>query len=183
MKRIAPERLVFLDESGANLSMGRTHAWIPRGTEQIEGRPMNWGKNLTMIGAIRLSGWVTLSTMFKTANGERFLAWVRRRLAPRLRAGDVVVLDNAQAHKNARVAASIEARGARVEFLPPYSPDFNPIERCWGLAKQHIRRIAPRNSGALRKAAHAARHRVRPHHCRVSSRMPVMNIDSTDLWD
>lgn len=167
MKRVAAEQLVFVDESGANLSMGRTHAWIPRGMEQIEGRPMNWGTNLTMIGAVRLSGWVTLSTMFKTANGERFVAWVRRKLAPKLRPGDVVVLDNAQAHKSSRVAALVEAHGARVEFLPPYSPDFNPIERCWGLAKKHIRRIAPRTSAALRKAAHAARLRVLPHHCRA----------------
>lgn len=165
MKRVSAERLVFLDESGANLSMGRTHAWIPRGTEQVEGRPMNWGTNLTMIGAVRLSGWVTLSTMFKTTNRERFLDWVRRRLAPKLRPGDVVVLDNAQAHKGAQIEGVINARGARLEFLPPYSPDFNPIERCWGLAKKEIRRIAPRSATSLRKAAHAARYRVRPHHC------------------
>ena len=138
MKRVAPERLVFLDESGANLSMGRTHAWIPRGTERVERRPMNWGTNLTMVGAMRLSGWVTLSTMFKTANGDRFVAWVRRQLAPKLRRDDIVILDNARAHKDARVVALVEARGARVEFLPPYSPDFNPIEPCWGLAKKHI---------------------------------------------
>jgi transposase len=167
MKRVAADRLVFLDESGANLSMGRTHAWIPRGTEQVEGRPMNWGTNLTMIGAVRLSGWVTLSTMFKTANGARFLTWVRRRLAPKLRKGDIVILDNAQAHKNSRIAAVIRARGARIEFLPPYSPDFNPIERCWALAKKHIRRVAPRNSAALRKTAQAAKHCVRPRHCQA----------------
>jgi transposase len=165
MKRVAPERLVFLDESGANLSMGRTHAWIRRGTEQIEGRPMNWGTNLTMIGAIRLSGWVTMSTMFKTANGDRFVAWVRRQLAPKLRPQDVVVLDNARAHKDARVAAILKARGARLVFLPPYSPDFNPIEPCWALAKKHIRAAAPRHARALRKAAHAGRRRVRPSHC------------------
>jgi transposase len=166
MKRIDPERLVFLDESGANLSMGRTHAWIPRGQERVERRPMNWGTNLTMVGAIRLSGWVTLSTMFKTANRERFASWVRRRLAPKLRPNDVVVLDNAQAHKSSQVSALVEARGARVEFLPPYSPDFNPIEPCWALAKKHIRAVAPRSAVALRNAAHAGRHRVRPSHCR-----------------
>lgn len=65
--------------------MGRTHAWIQRGTEQAEGRPMNWGTNLTMIEAIRHSGWVTLGTMFKTANGDRFVDWIGRRLAPKLR--------------------------------------------------------------------------------------------------
>jgi transposase len=128
---------------------------------------MNWGTNLTMVGAMRLSGWITLSTMFKTANGNRFVAWVRRQLAPRLRPDDIVILDNARAHKDARVAAIVEARGARVEFLPPYSPDFNPIEPCWALAKKHIRAVAPRNALALRKAAHAGRRRVRPAHCRA----------------
>lgn len=167
MKRVAPDRLVFLDESGANLSMGRTHAWIPRGTEKEERRPMNWGTNLTMIGAMRLSGWITMSTMFKTANGERFVAWVRRHLAPKLRKGDVVILDNARAHKDARVHAIVAARGATVEFLPPYSPDFNPIEPCWALAKKHIRAVAPRHGLALRKAAQAGRRRVRPSHCRA----------------
>ena len=128
---------------------------------------MNWGTNLTIVGAIRLSGWVTFRTMFKTANRERLVSWVRRRLASKLRPNDVVVPDNAQAHKSSEVAALVEARGARVEFLPPHSPDFNPIEPCWALAKKHIRAVAPRNAVALRKAAHAGRHRVRPSHCRA----------------
>ncbi len=105
--------------------------------------------------------------MFKTADGERFETWVRRQLAPKLWPGDVVIMDNAQAHTNARVATLVKAPGARIEFLSPYSPDFNPIERCWDLAKHHIRRSAPRNAAALRKTANAARHRVRPHHCRA----------------
>ncbi len=143
--------------------MGRSHAWILRGKELVDPRPMNWGTNLTMIGAIRKSGWVTMSTLFKTANGDRFVDWVRRRLAPRLRKRDVVVLDNAKAHHGVR--KNIEAVGASVLYLPPYSPDFNPIEPCWAIAKKHIRFIAPRSKAALRKAARAGRHRVTPTHC------------------
>jgi transposase len=162
--RISASRLVFLDEAGANTSMGRTHAWVQRGEELIDPRPMNWGTNLTMIGAIRRRGWVTMGTMFKTANRERFVGWVRRRLVPKLKRGEVVVLDNAQAHHDPRVVPLIEAAHASVLYLPPYSPDFNPIEPAWGLAKKHIRRCAPRTREALRRVAHAARRRVKPRH-------------------
>ena len=134
---------------------------------RLDPRPMNWGTSLTMIGAMRLSGWITMSTMFGSANADRFVAWVRKRLLPKLRRGDVVILDNARAHKDPRFVAAVEARGARVEFLPPYSPDLNPIEPGWALTKKHIRRVAPRDRVTLRKVAHAGRRRVRPTHCRA----------------
>lgn len=82
MTRVDPRRLVFVDESGANLAMGRSHAWVYRGDELVEPRPMNWGNNLTMIGAIRRDRWLTLSTAWKAVNAERFVAWVRQTLAP-----------------------------------------------------------------------------------------------------
>jgi hypothetical protein len=94
----------------------------------LDPRPMNWGTSLTVIGAMRRRGWITMSTMFGSANSERFVTWARRRLAPKLRRGDVVILDNAAAHNDPRFVSVIEARGARVEFLPPSSPDLNPIE-------------------------------------------------------
>ena len=165
VQRIDPNRLVFIDEAGANLAMGRSHAWVQRGTEYVEARPMNWGDNLTMIGALRREGWVTLSTQWRAVNTEAFLTWVRRRLAPRLRSGDVVVLDNLKAHKNPAVRALIERRGATVRYLPPYSHDFNPIVSAWALVKKRIRTHAPRHARALRRVARAARHVVCPHHC------------------
>jgi len=157
---------VFLDESGANLAMGRSHAWLPRGTELIEPRPMNWGENLTMVGAMRVEGWLTLATGWEAMTAARFLNWVERRLVPRLRPGDVVVLDNLAAHKTRAVREAIEQAGATVRFLPPYSYDLNPIEAGWALIKKHIRAIAPRTSRALRTAAQRARRVVRPDHCR-----------------
>jgi transposase len=144
--------------------MGRSHAWIRRGYELLDPRPMNWGTNLTMIGAVRIAGWVTLGTMFKSANADRFVHWVRYRLSPKLRKGDVVLLDNAKAHKDPRVATIVQSRGARLEFLPPYSPDLNPIEPAWSLVKKAIRAAAPRVAGALRRIARSARHRVRRSH-------------------
>jgi hypothetical protein len=144
MRRVDQARLVVLDESGANLAMGRSHAWVPRGHEYVESRPMNWGTNLTLIGAMRPTGWVTLSTKWRAVPAEYFMAWVRRRLAPRLRPGDIVLLDNLKAHQDPAVRSLIEARGARLRYLPPYSPDFSRMEPAWSLVKRDIRAHAPR---------------------------------------
>lgn len=157
---------MFLDESGANLAMGRSHAWLPRGTALIEPRPMNWGENLTMVGAMRVDRWLTLATGWQAMNAARFLDWVERRLVPCLRRGDVVVLDSLGAHKTRAVRETIERAGATVHFLPPYSYDLNPIESGWALIKKRIRAVAPRTSRALRAAAQRARRVVRPDHCR-----------------
>jgi len=165
MRRVDAARLVFVDESGANLSMGRSHAWIVRGQELVEPRPMNWGTNLTMIGAIRCDGWVVLTTQHATANGDRFSEWVHHHLAPKLQRGDIVIMDNAKAHKDERVAPILRAWGATVRYLPPYSPDLNPIEPAWSIVKKVIRSSAPRTSVALRKVVRRARWRVTPLHC------------------
>lgn len=145
--------------------MTRSHAWVLKGTEFIERTPMNWGKNLTVIGAIRLSGWVVQSSAFETMNSDRFVRWVRRSLLPKLKRGDVVVLDNLGAHKDERVQSSCAARGVRVLYLPPYSPDLNPIEPGWALQKQFVRKHAPRGAKALQRVAARARFRVTPTHC------------------
>jgi transposase len=157
---------VFLDESGANLAMGRSHAWLPRGEVLIEPRPMNWGNNLTMVGAIRADKWLTLATHWGAMNRVRFVQWVRRHLVRHLRPGDVVVMDNLPAHKARQARELIEAAGARLRFLPPYSHDFNPIEAGWGLIKKRIRTVAPRTAFTLRRTAQQARRIVRPRHCR-----------------
>jgi transposase len=162
--RIPVEKLVFLDESGLNLAMSRSHAWVKRGREFIDRVPMNWGTNLTLLGAMRLSGWVVLTTMFNTVNRSRFLAWINRKLLPRLRPGDVMVLDNLAAHRDPRVAAVCKDHGIRVIYLPPYSPDLNPIEPGWALQKQYVRRHAPRHPLALRQIARRARFRVTERH-------------------
>ena len=167
IRRIPANKLVFLDESGLNLSMTRSHAWVKKGYEYIERTPMNWGKNLTLLGAMRLTGWVVLTTMFASTNKERFVAWLARKLLPLLRRGDVLVLDNLSAHHDARVQPLCAACGVRVIYLPPYSHDFNPIELGWGLQKQQVRRHAPRTPVDLRRVARRARFRVTPRHSRA----------------
>jgi transposase len=164
-KKVDPKKLVFIDESGANTSMGRSHAWILKGHELVDPRPMNWGTNLTMIGAIRSTGPITMGTMFKSANGERFSNWIERRLAPKLKKGDIVILDNARAHYHSKVLPPIKARGADLKYLPPYSPDLNPIEPAWALVKKDVRKFAPRNRPALRKVAHNAYRKISKAHC------------------
>ena len=146
--------------------MTRSHAWVRKGSEYVERTPMNWGTNLTLLGAIRLSGWVVLSTMFASTNKARFVEWLANKLLPRLRHGDVLVLDNLSAHHDLRVVPLCAARGVRVIYLPPYSHDFNPIELGWGLQKQYVRRFAPRDPISLRRVARRARFRITPHHCR-----------------
>jgi transposase len=166
VRRQDPNRLVFLDEAGANLAMGRSHVWVKRGEEYVEPRPMNWGDNLTVVGAIRRRGWVTMNTKWRAMNRPAFVAWVRRRLAPRLRRGDIVLLDNLQAHKAPEVRFFVEQRGATLRLLPPYSHDFNPIESAWGLVKKRIRDGAPRTGTTLRRVVRHARYAVTPYHCR-----------------
>ena len=146
--------------------MARSHVWVKKGAEYIERTPMNWGKNLTLLGAMRLTGWVLLSTMFDSTNKDRFVAWMVTKLLPRLKRGDIVLLDNLSAHKDPRVKHWCRRFGVRLIFLPPYSHDFNPIERGWGLQKQYVRKHAPRTPATLVRVARRARHRVTPHHCR-----------------
>lgn len=165
IRRTPRERLVFLDESGVHLAMHRTHTWVKRGTEYVERVPMNWGRTLTLLGAMRLTGWVVLQTMFATTNGDRFVTWLRRHLLPKLHPGDVLVMDNLRAHHDPRVAALCRRYGVRLKYLPPYSPDLNPIEPGWALQKQHVRKHAPRTADELRRVARRARHRVTPQHC------------------
>lgn len=148
-----------------NITMSRTHAWVKRGREFIDRVPMNRGKNMTLLGAIRRRGWVVLTTIFETANSDRFVAWLKRKLLPKLRAGDVLVMDNLPAHHDRRVIPACAARRVRVVYQPPHSPDFNPIEPGWALQKQYVRRHAPRTHAALRRVALRARYRVTPRHC------------------
>ena len=160
VKRIAKSRLVFVDESGFQLRMGRSHAWVKKGQEFIDHRPMNWGKNLTAVGAVRLQGWVQQSTMFAAMTKERFVAWFARRLLPKLKPRDVVVLDNLRAHHDSRLKALAKKAGISILYLPPYSPDFNPIEPGWAIQKKFVKRDAPRTPSALRRRVKQARYQV-----------------------
>jgi transposase len=162
---VSAERLVFLDESGANTQMTRRYGRSPVGQRLICPVPQGHYQTTTLIAAVRLQGpqapWLFEGPM----DGELFLAWVKQGLVPVLRRDDVVILDNLSTHKVAGVQEAIEAAGARREYLPPYSPDFNPIENLWSKVKQGVKSRAPRNARQLFKAAGAAFDSVTPEDC------------------
>jgi transposase len=140
-EELAPRKLVFLDESGFRLDSPPRHGWAPIG-EKAPGKGTH-GKwtNMTMIGAVALDGFRGFLTIEGGTTSELFNLFVEHELVPNLRPGDIVVMDNLSAHKNPRARALIEAAGADVLYLPPYSPEFNPIEKAWAKIKGIIRRL------------------------------------------
>lgn len=154
-KDIDPKRLVFIDESGAKTNMTRTRARAPRGQRAIERVPHGHWQTTTMISAIRTTGPCAAAVVSGATDSEVFLAYVQHVLVPQLQAGDVVILDNLQPHKPQQVREMIEAAGAELLYLPPYSPDFNPIENMWSKVKQHLRSAAARTFDALLEAIDA----------------------------
>jgi len=154
---VRPKHLVFIDESWCTTAMAREYGWAPMGARVIGLRPGRTWKALTLIGAIRLGRRPKLMTHAGAVNGRVFLRFVQQRLCPWLRGGDVVVLDNLGAHKVRGVREAIEAVGACVVYLPPYSPDMNPIEFWWPELKRHLRAEGPRTGVALATAVRRLR--------------------------
>jgi transposase len=146
------ERLKFVNESGVNLALTRLFGRAPKGERVVDSVPKNYGDNVTLLGALSLAGVEALMTVNGATDGEVFLTFVREMLAPTLEAGDVVIWDNLGAHRSVAVREAVEARGARLVFLPPYSPDMNPIERCWSKIKAFLRAAKARSREALEAA-------------------------------
>jgi transposase len=144
--------LVFLDETGSHLGYTPTHAWSPRGQRARAAAPRNPGENKTVIAALTLDGIGSLRRFDGGMTSARFEGYVRHILAPSLRPGQVVIADNLRAHHTDGARAALAARGARLCHLPPYSPDFNPIEHAFSKVKQSLRRAHARTDDALRKA-------------------------------
>lgn len=149
-------RLKFLDESGSNLAMTRFYGRGARGERVVESVPQNYGSNITMLCAISLSGISAPMTVSGAVDGIVFKTYVEKILCPTLCAGDVVVMDNLPAHKVAGIRELIEAAGAKLIYLPPYSPDLNPIEKCWSKIKTALRAAKARTREALETALKAA---------------------------
>jgi transposase len=159
-------RLVFVDESGAHTKMTRLRGRALAGRRLVAHIPQGHYQTSTLISGIRLRGpcapWLFEGPM----NGEMFLAWVEQGLAPTLQKGDLVILDNLATHKIQGVRKAIEAADARLLYLPPYSPDFNPIENMWSKIKQILRSQAPRTEGDLLLAAKTAFQSISTADCR-----------------
>lgn len=144
---------MFVDEAGVNRKMTRRYARSHRSARAVGYAPGGWGKNTTLTGAMTVDGLLVLDRRVGGGTTKvRFLAFVVDVLVPKLRPGQIVVLDNLSAHKGPEVRAAIEAAGCRVLFVPPYSPEYNAIEKLWSKLKTRLRKIAARTPETLEVA-------------------------------
>lgn len=152
LKDVPLEKLVVLDESAASTKLTRLRGRCQQGQRLLAAVPHGHWKVLTMIAAMTVHGVLTAVTVDAATDGEVFLTFISDALVPVLRPGDVVVMDNLQAHKVRGVRAAIESAGAKLLYLPPYSPDLSPIEPMWSKVKQKLRSLAARTVDLLQEA-------------------------------
>lgn len=158
-------RLVFVDETGTSTKMVRTHGRCRRGQRLIGKAPWGHWKTTTFTAGLRCDGLVAPWVLDGPMNGEAFLVYVEKVLVPNLAAGDIVVVDNLPAHKVEGVRAQIEAAGALLLYLPPYSPDLNPIEMAFAKLKALLRKAAARTRDSLWDAIGQALDAFPPDEC------------------
>jgi transposase len=161
-----PDTLVFLDESGARTNLARLRGRCPEGDRLVAPGPHGHWKTYTMLAAVRTAGPCAAALVDGPVDADVFRAYTELVLVPALRPGDVVVMDNLQPHKAAGVRQMIESAGATLLYLPPYSPDYNPIENMWSKVKQLLRSAAARTFEALQRAVWAALDAVTQDDCR-----------------
>jgi transposase len=149
---VTADALIFVDETGTHIDLARLYAWAPCGQRAYATKPRNRGRALTLIGALGWEGVVATMSIEGGTDGVVFRTYIEQVLAPRLRPGQVVVMDNLKAHKVAGIREAIEAAGARLLYLPPYSPELSPIELAWSKLKAFLRARAARTREALEQA-------------------------------
>ncbi len=150
---IDPRNLVFIDETGIHLGMTRLYGRAPIGERLYDSEaPSNGGKNISLIGGMSIDGLIASLSIAGSVNTDVFLFYIQEVLIPQLWVGAIVVMDNLPVHHASVVRETIEAVGAKVVFLPPYSPDLSPIELCWSKLKQLLRSAKARTIEALDQA-------------------------------
>jgi transposase len=161
--QLDPQQFVFVDESGTHTALTRHYGWAPHERRATGSVPRNHGKNTTLVAALAPDGlhepWLIEGAM-DTVTFEWYIA---EQLAPTLRPGQVVVVDNLSAHKADRIRQAIEARHCQLLFLPPYSPDFTPIEQAFSKIKAILRGLGARSKEALQEAVRFAIEAITPH--------------------
>lgn len=149
MPLLNPSKLVFVDETWAKTNMTRTHGYAPKGERLTDAAPHGHWHTTTFVGALTARGFIAPMVVDGAVNGPVFRAYVEQVLVPELRPGDVVVMDNLGSHTVAGVRAAVEGAGCRLLFLPPYSPDLNPIENAFSKLKALLRKAAERTVDGL----------------------------------
>ena len=174
MGQVDPDRLVFLDESGLDTRLTRSHARAPAGQRAVGRVPGGNWRRLTILGAMARDGLVAVMTVAAATSTAVFLAFLESVLIPALRTrpGALLVMDNLAPHKAACARAALDRAGLEHRYLPAYSPDMNPIEPCWSKLKGDLRAAAPRSLDALNNALPGALDAITPddarawfHHC------------------
>lgn len=160
-----PDRLIFIDETWATTNMARRYGRSPRGQRLVAAVPHGHWKTSTFVAGLRTRGLTAPLVIDGAMNGATFLAYVEQMLAPTLSPGDIVIMDNLASHKVAGVREAIEGRGARLVYLPPYSPDLNPIEQAFAKLKALLRKIAARTVSKLWDALGELLDRFTPQEC------------------
>jgi transposase len=156
MKCLHAKDLIFIDESGANLRMTTAYARIEGGKRIKMPVPFDHGPQFSMIGAISINKIEAALYGEWATNGEIFFTFIERSLLPQLKPKHIVIMDNVKFHLQTRIKEAIESRGAKIIFLPPYSPDLNPIENMWSKIKNTLRKLMPRTTRAFKKAIRIA---------------------------
>jgi transposase len=150
--RLRAGRLVFVDECSTNTSLSPIYGWSRRGSRVYFEVPRNWGANVTLVSSMSLEGMGASLAVEGSTTREVFEAYLEQVLAPTLKPGQIVVMDNLSSHKGPRVRALIERRGCELMYLPPYSPDLNPIEEAFAKLKALMRKAGARTREALLEA-------------------------------
>jgi transposase len=160
-----PDRLVFIDETWATTNMTRRYGRAPRGQRLVAAVPHGHWKTSTFVAGLRRTGLTAPLVVDGAMNGDIFRAYVEQVLAPALKRGDIVILDNLSSHKVVGVRQAIEATGATLVYLPPYSPDLNPIEHAFAELKALLRKLAARTVASLWAALGDLLDRFTPQEC------------------
>ena len=162
MSKVGPRCLVFVDETGVTIAMARDYARSPKGERAYAHKPHNKGENITVLGALSPEGIIASMTIEGGTDREVFLTYVKKILVPSLRAGNVVVMDNLSSHTGEEVSEAIKSVGARLEYLPEYSPELSPIEEAWSKFKGILRAKAARVREVLDPAIAYALNAITP---------------------
>lgn len=149
---VDPRNLVFVDETGMHLGFTRLFGRSPQGERLYDSQPGNLGQNISLIGGMSIDGLIATMSIPGSVNTDVFLCYIQEILIPQLWVGAIVLLDNLPLHHAGVIRDAIEAVGAKLVFLPPYSPDLSPIELCWSKLKQLLRSAKARTQEALEQA-------------------------------
>jgi transposase len=166
MSQLDTKDFVFVDETGVNIAMTRRYGRAPKGERVHASAPVNKGKNVTVLGALSLTGITAAMTIEGSTDTSVFSTFVQTILAPALRPGQIVIMDNLSSHKGEEIQEAIKAVGATLEYLPSYSPDLSPIEKCWSKFKELLRAKAARTRELLDQAITEAFEMITPQNAR-----------------